>query len=451
MKNTIEGFNQSIICLLKFTWADAGLLRWLISFSCYSKIDKIEKEDGTYFWIKYSKVMEDLPVLGIHNKVSMWSLFNKFCGEGKGEEKIFYPLKKIIVDRGGDNKTYFAFRRNVMAILESGGIKEDKKDMTLTRLFEMNPNYKTEEIYIAKQKSIRENKVKVEYKIHTEVSQILEKLLEIKLEDGRPVFGNKYKSDVPCYLKGINEFQYKLLSLYQGTFLRNRISEEFLGNKFIKNLLVDDWKEKIKMCKGSWEYIKELLLKATKNYSSWFSKNNEPQKKDWFKRDVNTWVYDERNTKSLLVACLDRPSDSLREMDADKIYKSIYDDTKEVFNTVIEKNKKWEAKNFWSKIKTMDEWYTEHFPLLDTISRNTMDAVGNWLQGGRKGCMEQFMKWLLLQKYIGGMVGLRPGHFGTGGKIWGMYLDDMKKEWGIKLDLKLPVEVLKQKVAKLGA
>lgn len=79
MKTSIEGFNQSILLsfrkeviendkpvLKKVDCTDVIILRWFVD--AYPITDKITVDGKEYAWIRYEKVLEDLPLLDITEK-----------------------------------------------------------------------------------------------------------------------------------------------------------------------------------------------------------------------------------------------------------------------------------------------------------------------------------------------------------------------------------------------
>ena len=68
MKYTIEGFDQQTMYEYKMDCIDACILRWFIDFKDTGKMAVMKHEEKEYFWINYQSLIEDLPLLRIHNK-----------------------------------------------------------------------------------------------------------------------------------------------------------------------------------------------------------------------------------------------------------------------------------------------------------------------------------------------------------------------------------------------
>ncbi|SRR6266487_1641314 len=66
MTFTIEGFSQEELVRLKLDNTDAVILRWFITFQLTGRMDEEKGPDGkTYFWVRYPKARDDLPILGL--------------------------------------------------------------------------------------------------------------------------------------------------------------------------------------------------------------------------------------------------------------------------------------------------------------------------------------------------------------------------------------------------
>lgn len=82
MKFTIEGLSQYELLRLELDGHDAIILRWIIDFASTDAIKKREFNDKIYFWLKYSKVVKDLPILNLNNARTVSKRFKKYteCG-----------------------------------------------------------------------------------------------------------------------------------------------------------------------------------------------------------------------------------------------------------------------------------------------------------------------------------------------------------------------------------
>jgi hypothetical protein len=77
MKYTIEGFDQKTMVELGMDCTDACLLRWFVDFNQTGKMVKLKDNDVDYFWVKYKSVIDDMPLVGIKNKISLYRRFLK--------------------------------------------------------------------------------------------------------------------------------------------------------------------------------------------------------------------------------------------------------------------------------------------------------------------------------------------------------------------------------------
>ena len=74
MKYTLHGFNQQKACELDLGLDELAILRWFIDFRDTDRMEHREIDGKVYYWVVYSKVLEDLPIL----KCNIRSIGNKF-------------------------------------------------------------------------------------------------------------------------------------------------------------------------------------------------------------------------------------------------------------------------------------------------------------------------------------------------------------------------------------
>ena len=68
MKYCFEGYSQNAAVELGLDLYDLSILRWFSDFSGTSKMKQLIDEDTVYYWVNYSAILEDMPVLGISKK-----------------------------------------------------------------------------------------------------------------------------------------------------------------------------------------------------------------------------------------------------------------------------------------------------------------------------------------------------------------------------------------------
>jgi len=100
MKYTLHQFQQQACFELNLNLQEAYLLSWIVDFIQSGNMDSIILEGEPYYWIAYSKVIDELPMLRIQ---SMDVVGRKFKSLEK--KKI---LKRHTVKTAGKTKCYFA-------------------------------------------------------------------------------------------------------------------------------------------------------------------------------------------------------------------------------------------------------------------------------------------------------------------------------------------------------
>lgn len=79
MKYNIHGFNQPRAVELNLSNDDLLVLRWFVDFAGTKKMKTIFEEDGLYYWVNYTNVLEDLPVLKISKTTLKRKHFDNLC------------------------------------------------------------------------------------------------------------------------------------------------------------------------------------------------------------------------------------------------------------------------------------------------------------------------------------------------------------------------------------
>jgi len=93
MRYNIEGFDQTELIKLDINISDIMILRYIVDLEKSERIVRKEIDGVQYFWVKYSAIIENLPVLGIKNKVVVARHINKLVKAGL--------LKKITLKQDG--------------------------------------------------------------------------------------------------------------------------------------------------------------------------------------------------------------------------------------------------------------------------------------------------------------------------------------------------------------
>ena len=68
MKYTIEGFSQERLIELGLDATDAHILRWFVDFQNTKKMKTIIHDEKTWYWVNYTGIMNDLPILNIDKR-----------------------------------------------------------------------------------------------------------------------------------------------------------------------------------------------------------------------------------------------------------------------------------------------------------------------------------------------------------------------------------------------
>ena len=106
MKYTIEGFAQDQLIELQLDVSDALILRWFIDFAGTGNMKRLIHDHQIYYYVKYSGIISDLPVLGITSTKGIGKRFDRYVEkglllktvkrQGNGTILFFAPTRKLL-------------------------------------------------------------------------------------------------------------------------------------------------------------------------------------------------------------------------------------------------------------------------------------------------------------------------------------------------------------------
>ena len=108
MKYTIEGFAQDQLIELELDVSDALILRWFIDFAGTGNMKRIIHDHQIYYYVKYSGIISDLPVLGISSTKGIGKRFDRYVEKGL--------LRKTVQRQGNGTILFFAPTRKLLEL-----------------------------------------------------------------------------------------------------------------------------------------------------------------------------------------------------------------------------------------------------------------------------------------------------------------------------------------------
>lgn len=81
MQKVLYGFSQEAACELGLDLVDLLLLRWFVRFSESGNMVKKEIAGETYYWVNYSRVCDNYPILNVQKTV-IYRHFKKMADKG---------------------------------------------------------------------------------------------------------------------------------------------------------------------------------------------------------------------------------------------------------------------------------------------------------------------------------------------------------------------------------
>lgn len=103
MKYTIEGFSQYAASQMKdeegkVDCTDLVILRWFVDFKDAGKMSFIDIGSDRYYWVKYNKILEDLPILSISKR----ALYDRM------KKLVRFGILKHSQQKSGGSFSYYA-------------------------------------------------------------------------------------------------------------------------------------------------------------------------------------------------------------------------------------------------------------------------------------------------------------------------------------------------------
>jgi len=397
--------NQSAAIKYGLTVKDLVFLEWLKGFASYSKVDSIKENGETYFWIKYTKVVDDLPLM-FKNVYYVRTTIRNLSSINYDKPLI----QKLVFSQKG-TETYFAFNPIIMD--ELGG-----KEMTsLFHDAPIQPKINTKD----------KDYHKVPY--NKNVLEIL-KTLKLVKENGKPLFINHIlPTDDHHYNSTFEKFQDAMLCLYEGRFLTKYSLgklEDWFASKYKFYLNDLEIKAAIHECKGNWNEINEVMQEAAENYSKWFDIDKEQSDKTKLPRSINDWIYSPHTGTSMFYVSLLNPPTSAREADAEKTYNKINPKYRSIFTPINQKE--WDGFTFWNKINDLIKWYKK------TVKLSEIDTnICYWLGSGGEliGFLNEYKDWLL--DFTDNKPFLK--NIGINNNTFDLYIKQKIKDHGIEIEI----------------
>ena len=100
----VHGFSQRRAVELGLSNDDLVVLRWFVIFRESENMQRIMFESDYYYWVNYSAVVSDLPILGIKKQSVRRGCFDNLCSAG--------VLKKTVIKDSKGSFSYFAYGLN---------------------------------------------------------------------------------------------------------------------------------------------------------------------------------------------------------------------------------------------------------------------------------------------------------------------------------------------------
>ena len=116
MQKVLYGFSQEAACELGLDLVDLLLLRWFVRFSESGNMVKKEIAGETYYWVNYSGVCDNYPILNVQKTV-IYRHFKKMADKG--------ILKRYTLKANGTYSLYNLDEEYEKLLIEEQVVDED--------------------------------------------------------------------------------------------------------------------------------------------------------------------------------------------------------------------------------------------------------------------------------------------------------------------------------------
>ena len=116
MQKVLYGFSQEAACELGLDLVDLLLLRWFVRFSESGNMVKKEIAGETYYWVNYSGVCDNYPILNVQKTV-IYRHFKKMADKG--------ILKRYTLKANGTYSLYNLDEEYEKLVIEEQVVDED--------------------------------------------------------------------------------------------------------------------------------------------------------------------------------------------------------------------------------------------------------------------------------------------------------------------------------------
>lgn len=399
MKVTIEGFRQEIMAKYNLKGNDVIFLRWFTTFRDNGMKKIVDENDDTFYWIKYSKVVNDMPTI-FENVFSVKREIKRLL-----ERNVFTPkIKKTM----SGTETYFMFNPIILYELEN---------------IEMDSLITGKEI----NNKLKEKPSKKRITLNKNILMIFENIKKIEA-NGKIIFNHESPVDNTHYTSTYYNFQNTIYDLYEGRFLTNHKIDampKWFLEKYKFYLDKEKIIEKIKSCKNNWIEINNLIVNSVKNYSYWFLPDSEVENKSKLPKDINTFIFHPKAEISMFYVCILYKATTAREAFTETTVNNIPSKVLALVNPVLKKEN-YDSCEFYKKINQLVKWYDKN---VNDLCRKDSNCQ-YWLQT-RSGFIENYLEW------ISDTIGKHPkiGNFGIGNKTFDWYVSDKIKEHSIEIEI----------------
>jgi len=420
MKYQILGYNQEAIIDYKLKLEDIHILRWIADFM--PKMKSIVHNNKEYYWVSYSAIVKDLPILNI------------------GHKQIAYRLRKMrkldILDmqtrkHSHGTWTFYRFSEGYEKLMSESFLdyQKDKKNLPTTAKKEAMAHCQKNSSHIHTTNILHTTKEEIFTNVNSPDPQVDRQKKSFELNQSEydlllPIFTHWNNQEELTTHKFPDSPGSRCSQLVYNTA---QIVKKIINNEYYDKLsLPDDLRNML----SERTFNTELILDTINTLKSSYSPNMMPKNKNYLPKDIVTFFYNVRTEFSYFLKfikeCGVTPiKDAIVQEEESKVPENILKLYKPLFRHENAQTNRLVAR----KLPKLIEFYNSLDKDLELLYSHR--GFNNKFGSVNLFCRQHIS---YLNEYYGGKR-MTAGHLNTHGNVWEAFLSWIKDHYSISFTL----------------
>ena len=397
MQYTFLGFQQEQLVQLGLYQSEATVLRWIIDFMQSGSMETTVKEGHTYYKLRYSAILKDLPIL---ERTSVEGI-RRIVRRMEQADLIIKHVERSILG----STTWIRFNAVVLTQILYGSSEETchvnlQNNNTPTLQPEagiLDPLTNTDPMSLSKERV--NDQQNWSNSISKNVFEVLQYVLPVN-------FRNGLSKDGKTINKTILKIEKMLNALYNHKFTKDQpLDPEWVQRNKI-NIT------KLKEMYSSWDEFKRLIKLAVKRFSLMRTAGYWPAQKNGLTTDFAQFIYNPRTQRSWLLFCIFIEPLRIKDNCTQQIKQGFSEEHQLNIDRFLQKHD-WDPDQFWSKVKILNDWLQKNREQLNTMNTSFISF------SNISKILERFSEFE--NQFTQGKNNFTVTQFGIDSKFWNTY------------------------------